>query len=168
MVFGQFQLCIQDRLLAFKLRIVTIQIQTDLPYRHQFLAFGSQFALKRLNVLVQMLFNHNRMQTQSGVQRSVRPGQIEYPIEMCSFDCRDDYRLDSCAHRLLNALRFMPRKRRKIKVAMGVDKAECHARSSLSKVVSLACGASISGVATTSFATAAGGTTNVGGVMIRL
>ncbi|MNE67107.1 hypothetical protein D3C80_1626970 [compost metagenome] len=115
-----------------------------------------------------MLFNHNRMQTQSSVQRGMRPSQIEYPIEMCGFDRRDDYRLNTCARGLLNTLRFITGKRWKIKVAMGINKAESHARSSLSNVVSLACGASISGVATTSFATAAGGTTNVGGVMILL
>ena len=157
MALRQPELRVEDRLLALKLWILTIKIETDLTDGDKFVSCGLHDLIKPLNVLIKMPLNHNRMQAERGIERGVPRGKIQHPGKIGRFDCRHNDGLNACLSRFLDALLFIPRKRREIKVAVGIDKAERHARSSLSSKASFACGISTSGVVRASLATIAGG-----------
>jgi hypothetical protein len=75
--FCQLKLRIQHRLLAFKLRIITIQIQTNFANRHHLLRTRCEQLLKALQARRRMLFNDDRMQPQRGIERRIIPGKFD-------------------------------------------------------------------------------------------
>ena len=59
--FRQLKLRVQHPFLLVELRIVTIQIQSYLPYRHHLLYTLFQRLLQLVQGIIVMMFNHNRM-----------------------------------------------------------------------------------------------------------
>jgi hypothetical protein len=78
----QLKLRIQHRLLTFKLRIITIQIQTNFANRHHLLRTGCEQLLKALMQLA-MLFNDDRMQPQRGIERRIIPASLITRAKYC-------------------------------------------------------------------------------------
>ena len=153
----QPELRVQNRLLAFKLRIFTIEIEADLTDGNQLHIRVLQRGIQPVEMVIKMVLNNDRMQTQRGIQRIVPPGKRQNFVESRRFNSGHNNGSHTGLSRTRKTGCFLPAKRREIKVAMGIDKAVRHARSSLSSKPSLACGASTSGIATASLATTAGG-----------
>ncbi len=162
----QPQLRIKDLLLLIKLRILPIEIQPNLAYRHQPGRPGGQLLGQSVNAGWRMVFYHDRMESQRGIDGVKSLCQRQHAGKICRFGGGHDNRLNARCSGLSQALRLLAGKGRKVKVTVGIDKALRHAEFSLLKVVSLACGASTSVVVSASFATTAGGTTTVAGVII--
>ncbi|MNC63625.1 hypothetical protein D3C75_1137580 [compost metagenome] len=57
----QLQLCLEQRLLAFKLRLGHIQIQPNLPHRHQLLRLACQATCQLFKLLIMVLGDIQRV-----------------------------------------------------------------------------------------------------------
>ena len=82
----QPELRIQDRLLAFKLRIFTIEIEADLTDGNQLRIRVLQRGIQPVEMVIKMVLNHDRMQTQRGIQRIVTLGKRQDFLESRRFN----------------------------------------------------------------------------------
>ena len=126
----QTQLRFQQRLLTIELRLVAIEIETNLPHRHQFWRALRQRRLQLRQPLIGMLLNDNRMQAQRGIQRLVLRRQRQHAAKTLSGDGRNDNSSDAGLRRTRQAGDLIFREGGKIEVAVGIDKTVRHARSS--------------------------------------
>ncbi len=126
----QPQLLLQQRLLAVKLRIVAIEIEANLPHRHQFWRTQGHQGFQLRQPLIGMLLNDDRMHAQRGVQRLMLRRQRQHPVKTRSGDGRDNDLPDTDLGRARQAGGFILGEGRKIEVAVGIDKTVAHARSS--------------------------------------
>lgn len=114
-----------------------------------------------------MTLNHNGVQSQRSIKRRETRRQRQHAGKVSRLGRRHDDFFNARLTGTLNTGALIARKGREIKMAMRINKAPAHARSSSVNVVSFACGALMTSATCVSLATGAGGTTTVSGTAIR-
>ena len=126
----QRKLRVQQRFLTFELRILPIEIEADLADRDQPVRRRGKIIFQPSQARFSMPLNNDGMQTQRHIKGVVLLRQRRHAFKVIGFNGRKDDFFYSGLRRPLQTGAFIAGKRRKVEMAMSIDKARRHARSS--------------------------------------